>query len=147
MAFDPQCIFCRIVRGEAEASVVYRDDRVWAFLDLHPLTPGHLLVVPTQHAAGLDGLDDPTASAMMVAGKRLAQALRRPPLGVAGVNLVLSDGAAAGQEVFHCHLHVIPRRAGDGFGFRRPPTSRVARRDELDRMAAIIRGGLGQAGS
>jgi diadenosine tetraphosphate (Ap4A) HIT family hydrolase len=120
MTFDSQCIFCRIVRGEAEAHVVYRDDRVTAFLDIHPVTRGHLLVVPHVHAPDLASLEPRDAAAMMIAARHLAGALRRAPLGVDGVNLHLADGAVAGQSVFHAHLHVIPRYAGDGFGFRRP---------------------------
>jgi diadenosine tetraphosphate (Ap4A) HIT family hydrolase len=142
MANDSQCIFCRIIRGEAEAHVVYRDDRVTAFLDIHPVTRGHLLVVPNRHAASLAALDPVDAAAMMAAGRTLAGAVRRGAFGVEGVNLHLADGIVAGQSVFHSHLHVIPRTHGDGFGFRRPlgvaePT------DDLAALAVQIRACLG----
>jgi diadenosine tetraphosphate (Ap4A) HIT family hydrolase len=141
MDFDSRCIFCRIVRGEAEAHVVYQDDRVMAFLDLHPVTRGHLLVVPRRHSADLAALDPQDAAAMVLAARRLAGALRRAELGVDGVNLHLADGAAAGQSVFHAHLHVIPRYAGDGFGFRRPLGVTTSTPGELTAVAEQIRTG------
>jgi len=120
MTANPSCIFCRIVAGEAEASLVYQDEWVSAFMDAHPIAEGHILVVPRRHASGLDDLDEAAAGRMMAVARRLAGALRRSGVPCEGVNLVLADGTAAGQSVFHCHLHVIPRAAGDGFGFRRP---------------------------
>jgi len=120
MPSSSACIFCRIVAGEAEASLVYRDEAVTAFMDAHPVAEGHLLVVPNRHASGLIDLDENDAGRMIAAARRLAAALRRSGLPCEGVNLLLADGVAAGQTVFHCHLHVIPRTSRDGFGFRRP---------------------------
>ena len=145
MTVEPQCIFCRIVRGEAEAHVVYHDDRVTAFLDIHPVTRGHLLVVPHRHAPDLASLDPLDAAAMVAAAQRLAQALRRAPLGVEGVNLHLADGAAAGQSVEHAHLHVIPRTTGDGFGFRRPLGVSDSSHADLAVIAEQIRSAAGHA--
>ena len=139
MDLDTHCIFCRIVRGEAEAHVVYRDERVTAFLDLHPVTRGHLLVVPHRHAAGLATLDPQDAAAMTLAGLRLADMLRHTTLGVEGINLLLADGAVAGQSVFHAHLHVVPRYSGDGFGFRRPLGETEPSRSDLAAVASEIR--------
>lgn len=138
MAYDSQCIFCRIIRGEAEAHVVYRDDRVTAFLDIHPVTRGHLLIVPNHHAPDLASLDPQDAAAMMIAGQHLAGAVRRAALGAEGVNLHLADGAVAGQSVFHAHLHVIPRTRDDGFGFRRP-LGVAEPKDDLAALAARVR--------
>jgi histidine triad (HIT) family protein len=133
-----QCIFCHIVRGQAEASIVFEDEAIVAFLDAHPVADGHTLVVPRQHAAHLDALDDAGGAAMFAGGRRVALALRSQ--GAEGVNLHLADGAAAGQTVFHVHLHVIPRRSGDGFGLRipfgrRPTPDRAA----LDTLATRLR--------
>jgi diadenosine tetraphosphate (Ap4A) HIT family hydrolase len=144
---DPDCIFCAIVAGRAPASVVHDDDATLAFLDLHPVTPGHLLVIPKGHAAGLAELDPAAGARLFVVGQRLAAALRASGLRCAGVNLFLADGAAAGQEVFHVHLHVFPRFAGDAFGPGRPfrvgPAAlRVGgdpSRADLDAVAAQIR--------
>ena len=142
MRLDSQCIFCRIVAGQAEASRVYRDPLVTAFMDIHPVTTGHLLVVPNAHFPDLASLDAQYAAQMMAAGRRLAAALRFPPVSAEGVNLFLADGDVAGQTVFHCHLHVIPRHAGDGFGFRRPFGAETGDRSDLERIASQLRPSL-----
>lgn len=140
MTANPSCIFCRIVAGEAEASLVYQDDLVSAFMDAHPVAEGHVLVVPRRHASGLEDLDEAAAGRMMAVARRLAGALRRSGVPCEGVNLVLADGTAAGQSVFHCHLHVIPRAAGDGFGFRRPlGLGRSPSRPAMNAVAERIR--------
>ena len=112
------CIFCEILAGRAPASFVYQDENLAVFLDIQPVNPGHMLVIPRQHALNLAGLDPNTAAQMMQAGQRAAQALYQSGLRCEGVNLFLADGEAAGQEVFHVHLHVFPRWEGDGFGLR-----------------------------
>src|SRR5215203_1477127 len=109
------CIFCRILAGDAPGSFVYRDEQCAAFTDVQPVNPGHLLVVPTRHAASLAELDAPTAGRLMQVAQRLAAALRASGLRCEGVNLFLADGAAAFQEVPHLHLHVLPRWRGDRF--------------------------------
>jgi len=143
MIVNSSCIFCQIVAGEAEVSLVYQDELVSAFMDAHPIAEGHVLVVPRRHASGLEDLDEASAGRMMVVGRRLAGALRRSGVRCEGVNLVLADGTAAGQSVFHCHLHVIPRAAGDGFGFRRPlGLGRSASRPVMEAVAERIRESL-----
>jgi diadenosine tetraphosphate (Ap4A) HIT family hydrolase len=108
------CVFCRIVAGTAPASVAYADRTAIAFLDIAPITPGHLLVVPRGHAAGLADLDPEVGAQLWQVGQRMAAALRRSAIRCDGVNFFLADGAAAFQEVPHVHLHVIPRWRGDG---------------------------------
>lgn len=143
-----ECVFCGILAGTLPASVVYQDELVCAFMDIQPVNPGHLLVVPLAHAASLSELDPETGSHMFAVAQRLAAALYRSDadrdgLRCQGVNLVLADGSVAGQEVFHVHLHVIPRFAGDGFGFRFGPRyAHRPERSELDRTAAEIRAAL-----
>ena len=89
-----------------------------AFMDIRPVNPGHLLVVPNDHAADLSALDDEeVAGHIFKIGKRLAQSLRQTNVPCEGVNLHMADGSAAGQDVFHTHLHVIPRFVGDGLGY------------------------------
>jgi diadenosine tetraphosphate (Ap4A) HIT family hydrolase len=140
-AARPQpCVFCEIIAGRSESSQVYQDGLVVAFLDIRPLTPGHLLVVPREHAAGLDDLDEGLGAQMFTVAHRLARALRRSGLPCEGVNMFLADGAAAGQEMFHVHLHVIPRNPGDGF--RLKARRRTPGRDELDAQAASVRHGV-----
>ena len=109
------CIFCAIVERNVEASMVYEDETVVVFMDLNPVTPGHLLVVPRQHAVGLEDLDGATSAHVWSLGHQMARALRRSGLRCEGINVFLADGEVAFQEVFHFHLHVFPRYAGDGF--------------------------------
>jgi histidine triad (HIT) family protein len=139
----PDCIFCRIVAGDAPASVVHRDDTCMAFMDIQPVNAGHLLVVPLRHAPHLADTDGETAAHLMRVAHRLAAALRASGVRCEGVNLFLADGAAAMQEVFHVHLHVFPRFRGDGFGLRFGPHYAVRPRAELDEAAAAVRSALG----
>jgi diadenosine tetraphosphate (Ap4A) HIT family hydrolase len=136
------CVFCSIVRGQAEASIIHEDESVMAFMDLQPVTPGHLLVVPKVHTVGLEDLDEIVGARVWALGHRLGRALRRSGLRCDGVNLFLADGEAAFQEVFHVHLHVFPRFADDGF--RIDAHWRARDRHELDETAAAVRTGLSQ---
>lgn len=135
-----KCIFCDIVSGEAEASIVYRDDVVAVFMDIQPINPGHVLIIPNVHAACLSELPEDCGAHMFRMAQRMAAGIRRSGVRCEGINLFLADGAAAMQEVFHTHLHVVPRFEGDGFGLRfseqyfaRPP------RAELEAAAEMIR--------
>ena len=139
---DPACIFCRVSSGQAEASLVYQDGSVTAFMDILPVNPGHLLVVPNQHTPDLASLDEGTGGRMFTVAVRMSQALRGADVACEGVNLYLADGRAAGQEVLHVHLHVLPRFAGDGFGLRRAKQLHRSSREELDTVAARIRSAL-----
>ena len=134
------CIFCRILAGELSASFVYRDDRVAAFMDIRPVNPGHLLVVPVRHASYLADIDGAGAAELMRVGHAAAAALRASDLRCEGVNLFLADGEAAMQEIFHVHLHVFPRFKGDGFGLKFSPEYHARRpeRSELDKTAAQL---------
>ena len=131
----PACVFCGIIAGEVPASRVYEDDDVVAFMDVRPLTPGHLLVVPRAHAARLEDLDEDLGTRVFAVAHRLARALRSSAVPAEGVNFFLADGVAAGQEVFHVHLHVIPRTPGDGFRLKARPRSPGARRTRRHRGA------------
>jgi histidine triad (HIT) family protein len=137
------CTFCKLLSGELEASVVYRDDTCSAFMDIQPVNPGHMLVVPNRHAAYLADLKAEEGAQMFRVAQRLASALRASGVRCEGVNLFLADGEAAMQEVFHAHLHVFPRHRGDGFGLKFPPTySQKPERKELDVVAEMIRSAL-----
>ena len=142
------CVFCRILAGELPASFVYRDDRCAAFMDIRPVNLGHLLVVPTRHAASLADIDTSEAADVMKVAHSSAAALRACGVRCEGVNLFLADGEAAMQEVFHVHLHVIPRFRGDGFGLKFSPEyyTRNPARAELDKLAATISPLIGSRG-
>ena len=134
------CVFCEILAGRLASSRLYQDERCTAFMDIQPVNPGHLLVVPNVHAAFLADLDEETGAQMFRVAQRLAGALRRSGVRCEGVNFWLADGEAALQEVFQAHLHVLPRYAHDGFGFRFGPTYfQRPDRAELDAIAGQIR--------
>ena len=112
------CVFCEILAGKLPASMVYTDELCSAFMDIQPINPGHLLVVPNQHATSLSELDKAAGGHMFQVAQNLSEALRQSGVRCEGVNLFLADGEAAGQDVFHVHLHVFPRFTGDGFGVK-----------------------------
>jgi diadenosine tetraphosphate (Ap4A) HIT family hydrolase len=132
------CIFCQIVAGESPASVFYEDDVVLGLMTIGPVTTGHAMVIPRRHSASLNEMDEETGRHLWTVTQRTAEAIRHSGVRCEGVNLFLADGAAAAQDVFHVHMHVFPRYAGDPFKLVadwsiHPP------REELDRVAAQIR--------
>ena len=136
------CIFCEIVAGQAPASVVYEDALVTAFMDLIPVTEGHILVIPRAHYRNIFDTPPELAARVMEVGTRLAPAIR-DATGCAGLNCYIANEPAAGQDVWHLHLHLLPRYVGDRFGIRFPPGyGRRAERPELDAMAGRIRQSL-----
>lgn len=142
------CIFCQILAGELPGTFVYRDASVAVFMDRQPVNPGHLLVVPIRHAALLAELPPELAARMMAVASQMTVALRGSKLRCEGVNLFLADGAAAGQEILHAHLHVFPRFSGDGFGLQMPEGYALrSLREELEAAAERIRHALGDAGA
>ncbi|HVD31766.1 MAG TPA: HIT family protein [Methylomirabilota bacterium] len=140
MTENAACIFCRILDGHEKASFVAQGNDAVAFLDLHPINEGHTLVVPRKHFTSIGDVDEVAAVAMWSLARRVAAGLRVSGLRCEAINLFLADGAAAGQEVFHSHLHVIPRWQGDGFGIKFPPHyGAAADRKTLDEIAARLR--------
>ena len=143
---ETDCVFCKLISGELEVSVIYQDELCFAMMDIQPVTSGHALVVPRRHAPYLADLDEEDGAQMFRVAQRVAAALRKSGVKCEGVNFFLADGEAAGQEVFHVHLHVFPRYSGDGFGLKlpadyqdRPP------RAELNQIAQNIRLALARA--
>jgi histidine triad (HIT) family protein len=133
------CIFCAIVLGEAPASFTHQDDTVVAFMDIQPITHGHMLVVPRQHAVLMQDVNETVAMRAFKVARQMA-ALARQTLGAGGVNLFVADGEVAFQDVPHFHVHVIPRYPGDGFSLGFPPSyERPPSRAELEAVAAAIR--------
>ncbi len=107
------CLFCKIAAHEVDSNIVYEDDKVIAFLDINPVNPGHVLVVPKHHAEQLLELPDEDLFPVMTVTKKVMKALMDQP-DVDGVNIMQNNYTAAGQVVPHVHFHVIPRKTGDG---------------------------------
>lgn len=111
---DYNCVFCAIAARRAPASVVYETPDAMAFLDIHPITEGHVLVIPKKHSRNLFDIDDQSGEAAMHVARVVARALR-VTFSADGINLFQSSERAAGQQVFHFHFHLVPRFQGDGF--------------------------------
>jgi histidine triad (HIT) family protein len=133
------CVFCEILRGESPASFTYQDDSVIAFMDVQPITHGHMLVVPREHAVLMGDLNETAAMRTFRVARKLAEVARHT-LGATGVNLFVADGEVAFQDVPHFHVHVIPRYPKDGFGLTFPHSyEHPPARAQLDQIAAAIR--------
>ena len=138
--WELNCLFCSMVNGTETYSLVHETQSVLALMDIQPVNPGHVLVVSKAHATHLADLAPELGGEIFRVGMLVAAALRRSGVRCEGVNLFLADGAAAGQELFHVHLHVFPRFEHDGFGLRFGPNNRNRPgRPELDRVAARLR--------
>lgn len=133
-----RCVFCEIVAGREPAGFIYRDENVVVFLGHRPVTPGHALVIPREHATHLADMDEETGAHLFRVAMRVAAAIRRSAVRADGVRLALSDGRAAGQVVMHVHMHVIPRSPGDGAWGGAMEGPRRATRAELDETAEEI---------
>jgi histidine triad (HIT) family protein len=133
------CIFCDIVAREAPASLVYQDSATIAFMDISSLNSGQVVVIPRKHFAHLKDMDEATGESLFTASTRVCQAIRNSGIPCDGINLFLADGEAAGQEIFHIHILIIPRLKNDAMkitGNWQQPTRR-----ELDKLAEKIRQG------
>lgn len=138
MAYDPDNIFAKILRGEAEAHVVLDEEHCLAFMDLMPQSPGHTLVIPREPAEDIFDLGTAALARLITTTQRVARAVQaafNPP----GVMIVQLNGADAGQTVFHIHFHVIPRYEGEGLTLH---ARSVARAEDLRNHAARIRARL-----
>jgi histidine triad (HIT) family protein len=141
---DTDCIFCAIVAGTAPATKVAEDDLTLTFMDIHPATPGHMLVIPKRHSDDLLETEPDDLAATMHSARRAA-ALAKSALGADGVNLLNCTGPAAWQTVYHVHLHVIPRyrdRGKDRLVLPWQPNVR-AHPETLAALGRQLRDGLG----
>ena len=102
------CIFCQIVSGQIPSSKVYEDEEVLAFLDITQVTKGHTLVIPKKHYRNMLEMDAEAASSLFARVPKIAQQLQEK-LGASGVNIINNNEEAAGQTVFHTHIHLLPR--------------------------------------
>jgi diadenosine tetraphosphate (Ap4A) HIT family hydrolase len=137
------CLFCRILAGELPSSPVLEDELVVAILDIRPANAGHTLVMPRRHVDSFTDLSSVEVQQLALSGQRVASALKQGFDSCEAVTLSLADGVAAGQDVPHTHLHVIPRRAGDGFGWR--AAGDLQERPALDAIASRLRAAVALA--
>lgn len=133
------CLFCKIVRGEIPAAKVYEDDEMLAFLDIKPVNPGHILLIPKSHHQSLLETPAELLASLMKMVPSLAKAVMQAAQ-ADGFNLGCNTGAAAGQVVFHTHLHIMPRKQGDGYELWHGRAYESPQ--EADRMANAIRAAL-----
>ncbi len=117
MSTHTGCLFCKIVGKKEPAVHVHEDDVCIAFMDIHPLGKGHVLVIPRRHAQKLDELDTRSRMHLYAVCDRIVAAQRLAGFGVNGSHLLLNDGKAANQHVPHVHFHLIPRSGSDSLGF------------------------------
>lgn len=110
---EEKCIFCKIIAGEIPSTTVYEDEDFRAILDVNPAVRGHVIILPKKHAADIFELEDEVAARIFPVAKKIAAALKKT-FQCDGVNILQNNGEAAGQTVFHLHVHVIPRYYGDG---------------------------------
>lgn len=113
---DENCIFCKIANGEIPSATLYEDNDFRVILDLAPAAKGHALILPKEHYANLYELDDELVAKVFLLAKKMITKLT-DVLGCDGYNVVQNNGAAAGQTVFHFHMHLIPRYENDNAGF------------------------------
>lgn len=129
------CIFCKIIRGEIPSYKIYEDDFVFAFLDVNPLAKGHTLIIPKEHKKDIfeiEDLDKIVSVAKIIANKM------KESLNCEGVNIYHASGEAAGQTVFHFHMHLIPRRKGDNVDFSSLKVIKVEK-DEFEDLSSKLK--------
>lgn len=133
------CVFCKIVAGQIPATKVYEDDATLAFMDIGHVNPGHVLVALKAHVENVYELEDGQAGAVFRTVARVARGIRAA-FTPEGLSVYQANGKAAGQTVFHFHVHLVPRHDGDGMALTWPVKNPP--RDVLEAYAARIRGAL-----
>jgi histidine triad (HIT) family protein len=134
------CVFCKIMAKQIPATVVHEDEHTLAFMDIGQVNPGHVLVALKKHAENIFALDDAQAAAVFRSAAKVARAIRGA-FEPQGLSVYQANGAAAGQTVFHLHIHLVPRYEGDGMALTWPVKNPP--RDKLAEYAEKIRAKLG----
>jgi histidine triad (HIT) family protein len=111
LTFDETCIFCKIVCKQAPASIVYEDETVMAFLDIRPLNMGHTLIIPKKHYVDIFNVPENLLSQVHKVAKQASIAVKKAT-NADGISIIQQNGKAAGQDIFHLHVHVVPRFEG-----------------------------------
>ena len=133
------CVFCKIAEGQIPATKVHENELTLAFMDIGQVNPGHVLVAVKPHVENIFGLDDRLAAAVFQTAARVARAVQKA-YAPEGVTLYQANGAAAGQTVFHFHLHIVPRYDKDGMHLAWP--AKNPPREQLELNAGRIRAAL-----
>jgi histidine triad (HIT) family protein len=134
------CIFCKIIEKSIPSNIVFEDETVIAFLDIQPINNGHVLIVPKRHTALISDVDEHVAARMFNVAQMINSSIRKSNIKAEGINFWLADGEAAFQDVFHAHLHCIPRFKNDGFKLQLPEHYRnLPTHDDLGKVADEIR--------
>jgi len=130
------CVFCKIARNEMDSLILYRNDSVTVFMDINPVTPGHLLVIPNKHFENMNDVEDQYLFEIARLSKKMGIVLENA-LGATGFNVLVANGRSAQQSVFHLHFHVIPRYENDSIDlwFDRP----MARKSDIREVYALLR--------
>ena len=136
MSFDESCIFCKIVRKQAPASIIYEDETVIVFLDIRPLNIGHTLVIPKKHYVDIFDIPENQLSQVHKVAKQVSLAVKKAT-NADGISIIQQNGKAAAQDIFHLHVHVVPRFEGQ----KLPSFSalREVERGKLEVMAKKIK--------
>jgi len=133
-----ECVFCQIIAGEAPSSIFYEDEHILGLMTIGPVTTGHAMIIPKQHAAFLIEIDEEIGRHLWTVTQRTAAAIRESGIRCEGINLFLADGKAAFQEISHLHMHVFPRYMGDSFKLVADWDVKPPRKD-LDLAANMIK--------
>jgi histidine triad (HIT) family protein len=130
-----ECVFCQIIRKQLPASLVYEDEQVIAFLSNHPVNEGHTLVLPKKHYENIYEISEDEVAYLFRLAKRVAHAVKAA-MDVQGIRIVQNNGWAAGQVIFHLHVHIIPMKPNEGFShgkaYRNPTQPRNAELLDMD---------------
>lgn len=144
-----ECIFCKIIAGEMPGVEIYRDETCIALMDIFPISPGHLMVIPLEHREFTHQLSHEVRAHIFEKASMLSKAVCRSELNSAGANILINDGKESGQHIPHVHIHVIPRYKKDliSVTFQIPtrfinPFARIGKQRRLQKMAGQIRGAL-----
>ena len=136
MTFDESCIFCKIVNKQARASIIYEDEIFLVFLDIRPLNMGHTLVIPKAHYVDIFDIPEKELSQVHKIAQKISCAVKKAT-DADGISIIQQNGKAAGQDIFHIHVHVVPRFEAQ----KLPPFSELkeVERAKLDSMAKKIK--------
>ncbi|WP_319507692.1 HIT family protein [uncultured Methanolobus sp.] len=132
------CLFCKIVAGEIPSHKVYEDDFVYAFLDIFPCSEGHTIVLPKKHFGRFTDMEEGDAASLFASVNKVAKTVEKT-LGLEGMNIGINNGEIAGQTVPHVHVHIIPRRVGDGEGNMHTIVELHPSTDNIAELAESIR--------